>query len=379
MEGIKMIVKGTKKLLDYLKIEPEGSSMRETEVDAIDKTYDSELFSWYANMITIQRNNILILLNEKTRFVVILQDIKAVHRKNIRVLIKDAVKDALEKECFNAHAINEYLIAMGEVEFQKTTDRSMLGKVKSSAEDIYGFGYELMDFKRMAQGDLSRNLNSNVYRDSHKNIYTPIELMIEEFKAFSPDEELIQVDAVELKITLNLLNQDVWRKVVLPLNTPFEKFHMIIQTLFSWQDYHMHEFHILHEDQIVQKLVPDDDMIDFPDSIDRRLEEGVELAEYLPQNQKLKYIYDFGDYWEHDIELIRHLPKHNHLDPYCIDGAGRTPPEDVGGQGGYEEFLEIINDPSHPMRKEMLSWGEMQEYSDFDLKSVNQSLRHITG
>lgn len=372
-----MIVKGTKKLLAYLKLEPEESSMRETEADATEKTYDPLLFSWYANMITIERKNILILVNEKTRFAVILQGIKAADRKNIRVLIKDTVKDALEREGVNAHAINEYLSAKDEVEFQKATDKSMLGKVKMSAEDIYGFGYDLMDFKRMAQGDLARTLNSNVYRDKNKNIYMPSELMINELKVFSPEEELIQVESVELKITLNLLNQDVWRKVILPLNTPFEMFHKVIQTLFAWQDYHMHEFHIMSGEQIVTKLVPDEDMIDFPDSIDRRLEKGAELAEYLPQYPRLKYIYDFGDYWEHDIALVRHLPKHNVSGIYCVDGAGQTPPEDVGGPGGYEEFLEIINDPLHPLREEMLDWGRMQRYSDFDLKLVNMHLRHV--
>jgi hypothetical protein len=299
---------------------------------------------------------------------------KATDRKRIRVLIKDAVKDALEKEFINMHAIDEYLSTMGEVEFQKTTDKSMLGKVKGIAEDMYGFGYDRMDFKVMPQGDLGRNLNSNTHRDKNKNIYVPIELMINEFKAFSPEEELIQVESVELKITLNLLNDEVWRKVILPLKMPFDKFHKVIQTLFSWQDYHMHEFQILNGDQVVVKLMPDDEMNDFPDSIERRLEKGVELAEYLPQYPKLKYIYDFGDYWEHDIELVRYLPMQNRIEPYCTDGAGRTPPEDVGGQGGYEEFQEIINDPLHPLREEMLDWGKMQKYSDFNLESVNQSL-----
>lgn len=370
-----MIIKGTKKLLAYLKIEPEESSLQVNHIEGVEGTHSDLIYSWYANMITIERNNILILVNEKTRFTVILQGVKATDRKRIRVLIKDAVKDALEKEFINMHAIDEYLSTMGEVEFQKTTDKSMLGKVKSIAEDMYGFGYDLMDFQHMLQGDLARNLNSNPYRDKNKNIYVPIELMINEFKVFSPEEELIQVDSVELKITLNLLNSEVWRKVILPLKMPFDKFHKVIQTLFSWQDYHMHEFQILNGDQVVVKLMPDDEMNDFPDSIERRLEKGVELAEYLPQYPKLKYIYDFGDYWDHDIELVRYLTMQNRIEPYCIDGAGRTPPEDVGGQGGYEEFQEIINDPLHPLREEMLDWGKMQKYSDFNLESVNQSLR----
>ena len=377
MEGIKMIVKGTKKLLTYLKIEPEGSRQQVTQEDTSKVTPDPLFFSWYANMITIERKNILILVNEKTRYTVILQGVKAADRKNIRVLIKDAVKDALENDYFNARAITEYLSAMGDVEFQKATDKSMLGKLNSSAEDLYHFGYEYMAFDRMSQGHLARILNSRIYANKEKEYFYPIDLMIKELKVFSPEEELIQVESVELKISLNLLNQEVWRTVILPINTTFDKFHKVIQTLFSWQDYHLHEFHVMSGDQIVTILLPDEEMYDAPDATERKIEKGVELAEYFPQSPKLKYIYDFGDYWEHDITLVRHLPKHHISAIYCVDGEGRTPPEDVGGPGGYEEFLEIINDPLHPLREEMLDWGRMQRYSDFDIKLVNLHLCHI--
>ena len=372
-----MIVKGTKKLLAYLKIEPEGSSQKVTQEDDSKVSPDPLLFSWYANMITIERKNILILINEKTRYTVILQGVKAADRKNIRVLIKDAVKDALENDYFNAKAITEYLSATGDVEFQKATDKSMLGKLNSSAEDLYHFGYEYMTFDRMSQGHLARILNSRIYANKEKKYFYPIDLMIKELKMFSPEEALIQVECVELKISLNLLNQEVWRTVILPIKTTFDKFHKVIQTLFSWQDYHLHEFHVMSGEQIVAILVPDEEMNDVPDATERKLEKGVELAEYLPQYPKLMYIYDFGDYWEHDISLVRNLPKHSVSGIYCNGGAGKTPPEDVGGPGGYEEFLEIINDPLHPLREEMLDWGKMQRYSDFDINLVNMHLRHV--
>ncbi|WP_420491213.1 IS1096 element passenger TnpR family protein [Neobacillus vireti] len=33
-------------------------------------------------------------------------------------------------------------------------------------------------------------------------------------------------------------------------------------------------------------------------------------------------------------------------------------PEDVGGVGGYEEFINIISNPNHEEYDEMLSWAE---------------------
>ncbi|MDP4552619.1 hypothetical protein Q9251_17205 [Alkalihalobacillus macyae] len=48
-----------------------------------------------------------------------------------------------------------------------------------------------------------------------------------------------------------------------------------------------------------------------------------------------------------------------------------APPEDVGGEGGYDEFLKIVNDKNHPDQAHMVNWGTMQGYNKFNLKEIN--------
>jgi hypothetical protein len=36
------------------------------------------------------------------------------------------------------------------------------------------------------------------------------------------------------------------------------------------------------------------------------------------------------------------------LNPVCLEAEGRCPPEDIGGTHGFEEFLKIMKDKSHP-------------------------------
>ena len=53
--------------------------------------------------------------------------------------------------------------------------------------------------------------------------------------------------------------------------------------------------------------------------------------------------------------------------PICLDGKRACPSEDVGGIGGYAEFLEIIKNPKHECFEEMREWinGEFNpEYFD---------------
>src|SRR5690242_19255324 len=65
--------------------------------------------------------------------------------------------------------------------------------------------------------------------------------------------------------------------------------------------------------------------------------------------RSLKYLYDFGDGWEHSIRIERitdAIPGMAY--PCLIEAAGRCPPEDVGGPWGYRDFLDAIADPNWP-------------------------------
>ena len=48
--------------------------------------------------------------------------------------------------------------------------------------------------------------------------------------------------------------------------------------------------------------------------------------------------------------------------PVCIGGEENRPSEDVGGEGGYDEFLEAIRNPRHPEHQKMIDRGEGQQY-----------------
>ena len=63
-----------------------------------------------------------------------------------------------------------------------------------------------------------------------------------------------------------------------------------------------------------------------------------------------------GDNWEHSIELLRVIEEHNEESPYLIEAVGQTPPEYVGGVGGFIDFREIMLNPDHPDYAETKEW-----------------------
>ena len=59
----------------------------------------------------------------------------------------------------------------------------------------------------------------------------------------------------------------------------------------------------------------------------------------------------------------------------CLGGEGAAPPEDVGGEGGFEEFLAVMADVSHEEHTHFMAWSEGVYYPSFDVERVSEVLK----
>ena len=96
------------------------------------------------------------------------------------------------------------------------------------------------------------------------------------------------------------------------------------------------------------------------------------MDDYLEKNEQFIYNYDFGDDWRIRVELDEIVEDYYFGYPTLLDGQGMAPPEDVGGPPGYEEFLKVYYDPTHPDYLSMYSWAESQKFLPLDIASVNR-------
>lgn len=153
-----------------------------------------------------------------------------------------------------------------------------------------------------------------------------------------------------LKITLDDVEPPVLRRIEVPLTIRLDRLHLVLQAALGWTDSHLYEIRA----RDVGWGVPDPDWGDGP--LDARKTRLVDVLEDLGV-KTLKYLYDFGDGWEHTIKierLIEAVPGVAY--PRLIDATGRCPPEDIGGPWGYGEFLEAIADPGHERHTELTEW-----------------------
>ena len=92
------------------------------------------------------------------------------------------------------------------------------------------------------------------------------------------------------------------------------------------------------------------------------------------ENATAKYIYDYGDYWIHQIQLERNLLiTANSKYPICVDGEGACPPEDCGGITRYRFLFDNIHKNGRLREQsdeELLYWGHYFRGKEFCLQNI---------
>lgn len=176
----------------------------------------------------------------------------------------------------------------------------------------------------------------------------------------------------QLKITLLDIEPPIWRRIE-TLDCTLDALHDVLQVVVGWENCHLHRFDINGQTFGDPDLFEEDFLeCDMRDSLKTK------LSQIVPKDGKrcqFIYEYDFGDGWRHEIVFEGNPSvEPGVIYPTCLEGERRCPPEDVGGTGGYQEYLEALADPSHENHKDFLQWRGKFDPTFFDLNQVQKQL-----
>ena len=164
----------------------------------------------------------------------------------------------------------------------------------------------------------------------------------------------------QFKITLKGIRPPIWRRFQIHSDITFYELHRAVQTMMGWYDGHLHLF------DLGGMLVTDAETLaeGWDDGVDER---HARLPKYVRQEgQKIRYEYDFGDGWEHELSLEKILPAEPAVFyPRCLKGKRACPPEDCGGLGGYYDLWKILKNPKHKEYRDMLEWLGLENANEF--------------
>jgi Plasmid pRiA4b ORF-3-like protein len=166
---------------------------------------------------------------------------------------------------------------------------------------------------------------------------------------------------LRLKVTLDDVEPKVLRRIEVLADIKLDRLHLTLQAALGWTNGHL--FEIRARD--TGWGIPSPDWPDGP--LDARKAKLIDVIEDAG-TKTLRYIYDYGDCWEHTIKVERMIAADPSVAyPRLVEATGRCPPEDVGGPWGYGEMLEAIADPEHERHDEICEWlGEEYDPNAFD-------------
>ncbi len=174
-----------------------------------------------------------------------------------------------------------------------------------------------------------------------------------------------------LRLELEDIEPLIWRRLHVAATITLPRLHSVLQVVMGWTNSHLHSFRIGDREYSNAEELDELNMLDV---------KGRKLEALLGDTiREFGYLYDFGDSWEHRIvvESIA-TPKADGFYPLCVGGERACPPEDVGGTGGYQNFLEAIANPDHEEHESMRVWiGGVFDPEGFDINSVNRELRRL--
>lgn len=182
----------------------------------------------------------------------------------------------------------------------------------------------------------------------------------------------MKTNILQLKITLEGIKPQIWRRIEVKDDITFYELHLVIQIAMGWWNEHLFEFKV--GDYTIgytgDGMAPEGTL----DSKDVRLSRIVDT-----EKMTFGYLYDFGDSWYHEIEVEKIKPaEKNKTYPACTGGERNCPPENVMGPPGYMNFVTIMSDKNHPEYNQMRDWyGDDYDPEEFNFKETNDELQFI--
>ncbi len=126
----------------------------------------------------------------------------------------------------------------------------------------------------------------------------------------------------------------------------------------GWFDYHLHHFEIRGKSKQKESHIgiPDFDRMSDLEEVYPGWE--IPISVYFNDlGVTAKYIYDYGDFWEHSIKLEGYMYREKGIKyPICIRGDRACPPENCGSATGYYNVIGTLSNPENDDYEEMETW-----------------------
>lgn len=324
-----MLLQCTKTMQNKLKLE---------EVDHGTKSYENDLYAWHVHMITIARRRIFVLMNNVTRYPIIIYRASDADMRHAKELFLQAIREALLEEGIDEQIVEAY--TSGTVRYVSSSGMSLVSKLNALCSDLRAHYCQCFEPSSVAQPRLSVLL-SHQPQLYGKRIDMPYKQMMRQLALTMKNcasANLINTRTYQLCVRIELESVVVMRRFTIPAHFTFHQLHEVITILFQWPKTMKYVF------QVDEQCIEDgsEAVKEYPDT-------SLSLQPILEKGSLCIY----QNAWKHIIELEGVIEEGHRIEPFLLERVGIRPPLNIRTEKSYLDYLKIINNPKSKRHRKL--------------------------
>ncbi|EXJ23731.1 plasmid pRiA4b ORF-3 family protein [Alkalibacterium sp. AK22] len=318
----------------------------------------SPFYCWHGNVFEIDQNECVVLTNDSHGLTLIFLNPYDEDYNEFGDHISEALDRTMQRLGFSDQSTHLFFAAFENYSASAGKDLTLIGKNIASAQRVKDYAYLLND-DDCFQDAWSFEVNT-LYAGKRKSTNA---LGLFKYQCHEHLTALkLNIWMAEIEVRLKLTGQnDIIRIIDIPMHVSYKALHSIIQTVFMWENNHRHQF--IMEDGL--QLTDSEQLylarqLYYDIEEDSEPEEAYLLADLIgyDDNRHFSYVYDFGDYWEHQVYVRRMWTQETPAQPKLKMMIGDPVPEDIGGEAGYAYFMEALSSPDHTDHEQFALWNK---------------------
>ncbi len=161
-----MHIQCTSKVLDFLKEKPQELNT------------DDNIYAWHLNYMIILRRKFFVLMNNLTRYSVVLYELKKSDFKDPILFLQEAIMITMHFDGFAQELVLKYVNGISEVTYGKTKNRKLVSQLNRAMQDADWYAHDCL-YDQIFQPEISQHLNNGfVGTNNWKEVHCPKDKML---------------------------------------------------------------------------------------------------------------------------------------------------------------------------------------------------------
>lgn len=332
------------------------------------------LYCWTADLITMDCKQLIVITNQYTRYTMVLYGVDKAQLARLPALFIDGLTNQMRLDGFRSQCIEQYWAAAPGVQLVECADRLAAARLHKACARAVAYACPPLP-QSLLQPAWSRYVNGErVAVPGTADPAYPLHALADALTERTGGP-VWDASGVTLLAAIEMDFLTVERTLCVPLWYTFDRLHLALQEAFCWQEAEPYEFHLPEQGRSVlpsDSPEPADERASLPAAL-------TQLSEWLRPGGEALYRYGYGEEgWDVRLHILRPCaPPDERPCAVCQAGSGEAPPEGIGGEGGYLEFLDALHSPVDPECEALLTEAEQAGWHPFDLDEVNERLRFM--